>query len=149
MTARDILRFKGSSVFTTAPDVSVETAAADLDRRGIGALPVVDDGVLLGVFGEREVVRAVTERGRAALALPVCMLMRAAVECSPSTPLREAMALLTRSRARYLVVTDAGRIAGIVSIGDVVHYRLREMETEANVLRDMAVAAHAVAYLPA
>jgi CBS domain-containing protein len=75
--------------------------------------------------------------------------MRAAVECSPSTPLREAMALLTRSRARYLVVTDAGRIAGIVSIGDVVHHRLREMETEANVLRDMATAAHAGAYLPA
>jgi CBS domain-containing protein len=148
MTARDILRFKGSAVYTTAPDVSVETAAAELDRRGIGALPVVDEGVLLGVFGEREIVRAVTARGRAALALPVCALMRPAVECSPATALREAMALLTRSRARYLVVTDAGRIEGIVSIGDVVHHRLREMETEANVLRDVAAAAHAGAYLP-
>jgi CBS domain-containing protein len=149
MTARDILRFKGSAVYTTAPDVSVETAAADLDRRGIGALPVVDEGVLLGVFGEREVVRAVTARGRAALGLPVCALMRSAVECAPSTPLREAMARLTRTRARYLVVTDEGRIEGIVSIGDMVHYRLREMETEANVLRDVAAAAHASAYLPA
>ena len=147
MTARDILRFKGSTVHTTSPDVSVETAAADLDRRGIGALPVVDDGVLLGVFGERELVRAVTSRGRAALALPVLALMRPAVECSPATSLRDAMAMLTRTRARYLVVTESGRIAGIVSIGDVVHHRLREMETEANVLRDVATAAHATAYL--
>jgi len=149
MTARDILRFKGSTVFTTSPQVSVEAAAADLDRRGIGALPVVDEGVLMGVFGERELVRAVTSRGRAALALPVAALMRSAVECAPETSLRDAMALLTRSRARYLVVTESGNIAGIVSIGDVVHHRLREMETEANVLRDVALAAQAGAYLPA
>jgi CBS domain-containing protein len=144
MTARDILRQKGSAVHTTSPHVSVETAAAELDRRGIGALPVVDEGVLLGVFGERELVKAVTSRGRAALALPVCTLMRPAVECTPATTLRDAMAMLTRTRARYLVVTEAGRIAGIVSIGDVVNHRLREMETEANVLRDVATAASAV-----
>jgi CBS domain-containing protein len=144
MTARDILRHKGAAVYTTSPHVSVETVAAELDRRGIGALPVVDEGVLLGVFGERELVRAVTSRGRAALALPVCTLMRQAVECTPATSLRDAMAQLTRTRARYLVVTEAGRIAGIVSIGDVVNHRLREMETEANVLRDVATAASAV-----
>ena len=129
MTARDILRVKGSTVHTTAPDVSVETAAADLDRRGIGALPVVDDVVLIGVFGERELVRAVTSRGRAALALPVLALMRPAVECSPATSLRDAMAMLTRTRARYLVVTESGRIAGIVSIGDIAVKEGRDSRT--------------------
>ena len=143
MTAQHILRFKGAAVHTTAPGVSAEAAAAELDRRGIGALPVVEDGAVLGVFGERELVRAVTARGRAALALPVAVLMRPAACCTLATPLAEAMALMTRARARHLVVMDGPRLAGLVSLGDVVHHRLREMETEACVLRDVATAAYA------
>jgi CBS domain-containing protein len=147
MTAHDILRYKGTAVHTTAPEVSAEAAAAELERRGIGTLPVVEGGVVLGVFGERELVRAVTARGRAALALPVIALMRPGVCCTPATTLKEAMALLTRTRARHLLVLDGGRLAGLLSIGDVVSHRLREMETEACVLRDVATVAYAGAYV--
>ncbi|MDX1530035.1 MAG: CBS domain-containing protein [Rhodothermales bacterium] len=137
MTVDEILSTKGTHVVTTTPDTPAEAAARVLMEQRVGALPVVEGDEVIGVFAERDLVRAIAERGADALRLPVRQLMIAPMEtCRPDSPIQEVMRRMTASRLRHLLVVDAEGLCGIVSIGDVVKHRLREAETEAGVLRD-------------
>ena len=144
MNVEFILKGKGRAVVTVAPDASVEQAVALLSRRGIGALVVSDDDgtTVAGILSERDVVRALGEHGVGILTQPVSALMtRHVFTCAPHDSIADLMAEMTDKRIRHLPVVENGRLAGIVSIGDVVKNRLDEVETEANSLRQFITSA--------
>ncbi|HYE95381.1 MAG TPA: CBS domain-containing protein [Rubricoccaceae bacterium] len=145
MSVRQILRQKGTYVLTITPDITLGDAADLLTRRVVGALPVVEGARLVGMFSERTLAEAVAARGPAALALPVRAVMDEAPTCPPDTSLRALMARMTSRRLRHVLVVENGYLAGIVSVGDVVKHRLREVETETGVLRDALTFARAAA----
>ncbi len=144
MTVAAILKAKGRHVETTSPDTTLYTVGWQLKSKNIGALVVVGaDTSILGMISERDFVRAQIEHGAQVLALPVSRVMTTRVlTCTPDERVTGVMARMTRHRVRHLPVVDNGRLAGIVSIGDVVKYRLDELELEANILRETLMVHH-------
>ena|SRR5512138_2204938 len=145
MTVAAILKAKGSHVETTRPDTTLYTVAWELKSKNIGALVVVseDRTQILGIISERDYLHALIEHGAQLVALPVSKVMTTAVlTCTPDDRVTAVMARMTRHRVRHLPVVDAGRLAGIVSIGDVVKYRLDDLELEANILRETLMVSH-------
>ena len=145
MTVAAILKGKGTHVETTRPDATLYTVAWELKTKNIGALVVVgeDRTKILGIISERDYLRALIEHGPQLLALPVSKVMTTQVlTCTPDERVTAVMARMTRHRVRHLPVVDAGRLAGIVSIGDVVKYRLDDLELEANILRETLMVSH-------
>ena len=143
MSVQNILDRKGAEVFTVDPTATVRTVAQLMRARGIAALVVKGPDVITGLISEREIVHAISQHGERALAMAVSEVMTLnTVTVTPSDPLRRAMSLMTSHRLRHLTVIDKGKLVGIVSIGDVVKYRLEELETESNILRDAYIAAH-------
>jgi CBS domain-containing protein len=144
MTVAAILKVKGNYVATTTPETTVHSVAWELKVKNIGALVVSKDGaVILGIISERDLVRGLTEHGAHLQALPVSKVMAAPVlTCTPDERITAVMARMTRHRVRHLPVVDGGRLAGIISIGDVVKSRLDELELEANVLRETLIVSH-------
>jgi CBS domain-containing protein len=108
----------------------------------IGAMVVSEDGVtVLGIITERDIVHGLADRGDALLDLPVSVVMtRAPQICSADDDIQTVMSRMTRFRVRHLPVITGGRLAGIVSIGDIVKHRLDELELETHVLRDAFLA---------
>jgi CBS domain-containing protein len=145
MAVREILRQKGSFVLTVPAAATVAEAVSLLARRTVGALPVVEDGRLVGMFSERAFTEAVARHGAAALTLRVRAVMADAPTCAPDDSLHTLMARMTARRLRHLPVVHAGQLVGIVSVGDVVKHRLREVTTEAAVLREYTVMMRAAA----
>lgn len=143
MHVEGILRNKGSTVTTIAPDAGVGEAVAVLRRAGIGALVVSRDGVAVdGILSERDIVHGLAERGTALLELKVDQLMtRRVFTCSPRESVSDLMAMMTARRIRHIPVLRDGALAGIVSIGDVVKHRLDEIEYEASSLRSFIAGA--------
>jgi CBS domain-containing protein len=137
MNVEQILRNKGSWVATIRPDASVKDAVEQLERERIGALVVTWDGDQVdGVLSERDIVAALATDGAATLDRCVSTIMtRSVVTCDPGDTVGELMAEMTNRRIRHFPVVTNGRLAGIVSIGDLVKARLDEVETEANSLR--------------
>jgi CBS domain-containing protein len=134
---RVILERKGAEVATVAPDAEVAEAVHVMTARGIGAVVVSADGSeVAGVLSERDVVRSLDERREDCLTQPVSSLMTGSVHtCTPSTSTDELMALMTEERIRHVpVVDDAGHLAGLVSIGDVVKWRIDELGAEREAL---------------
>lgn len=133
-------------VITVGPDATIAAASRLLMRHGIGALPVVDaDHTVLGLLAERDVVKALDERGDGALDLPVSRAMRRPPpSCEAHDQARDVMARITRERLRHMVVRDGGRLAGLISVGDLLKHRLDELELEAGVLRDVVAAQRAM-----
>ena len=146
MQVREILAAKGQRVVTIRPDATIATAVHRLALERVGALVVSEDGVTIaGIISERDIVRGLAEEGAAIMGLDrkVADLMTTTVTtCGPEDKVKNLMAEMTRRRIRHLPVVDDGRLAGIVSIGDVVKSRLEEMELETLVLRDAYIAAH-------
>ncbi len=107
-------------------------------RNGIGSLIDTEDGnTVEGLISERDIVRGLETHGPELLDLRVSEVMtRPVVTCGPDDTVHAAMNKMTRCRVRHLPVVDAGRLYGIISIGDVVKHRLDELEMETNVLRD-------------
>lgn len=138
MKVQDILGAKGSRVATTRPDATIAGVIRRLKVENIGALVVSDDErTLLGVISERDIIRGLADRGPLLLDLAVDQVMaREGPTCRPGDLLTEVMAKMTRSRSRHVPVLVDGRIAGLVSIGDVVKHRLGELEQETQWLRD-------------
>src|SRR5919198_1573722 len=136
MKVASILKVKTARVVTTPPTTTVATAARVLRDEHIGALVVSDDGAtVLGIVTERDIVHGLADRGSSLLDLPVSLLMtRAPVTCAPDDDIQTVMSRMTRLRVRHLPVVVAGKLDGIVSIGDVVKHRLDELELEAGVL---------------
>jgi CBS domain-containing protein len=142
MKVENILREKGDNVVTTRPTASVKSAADRLSLENIAALVVTEGEKVLGIISEREIVRAYSRDGEQLESRSVKDVMAEIVACGPDEDLRNVMATMTRLRARHLVVMRDGRLAGIVSIGDVVKHRLSDLELQTNVLRDAYLAAH-------
>lgn len=138
MTIAAILRDKGGEVVTVLPSATVRETVALLAARRIGAVPVVGaDGAVTGVFSERDVIHALAAEGAAALDGTVAVAMTApAVTVTPDHPAIAALSLMTRRRIRHLPVIDDGRLAGLVSIGDLVKYRTDRIEADAAAMRD-------------
>ncbi len=138
MKVQAMLDAKGSKVVTTRPYATVATVIGMLKLEGIGALVVTgEDGELIGIISERDIVRGLVIHGDELLKLPASKLMTQSVKtCSPGNNIKDVMAEMTRSRIRHLPVLDGGRLCGIISIGDVVKNRLDELEMETSVLRD-------------
>jgi CBS domain-containing protein len=110
----------------------------------IGGLPVVTPlGAVVGFVAERDVVRAVHEHQTAVHQLPIDQVMRPTPACEADESLEDAMRRMTIQRQRHLVVQDDGRLIGVISVGDVVKYRLEQLETETAVLRDHVAAQRA------
>jgi CBS domain-containing protein len=123
-------------VISIPVSVSAQAAMALLAERRIGALPVMNGDTVAGVFSERDVLYAVARDGAAALDRPVAELMTApAVTVAPGESVLAALALMTQRRIRHLPVLDGDRLAGFVSIGDLVKYRIDWIEAEAAAMR--------------
>jgi CBS domain-containing protein len=143
MNVEAILKGKGRAVATIAPNASIGEAVDLLRAKGIGALVVSSDGAnVAGILSERDIVHALAARGAGLLELPVSALMtRHVFTCKPGDSIAELMAEMTERRIRHLPVVENGRLAGIVSIGDVVKNRLDEIEAEASSLRQFITSA--------
>lgn len=129
-----ILERKGHEVATTSADTTVAQVADEMVERSIGALVVVDaSGTVEGVISERDVVRGISRHGAEVLTRSVGEIMtREVTTCDPTTGTTELAETMTEGRMRHLPVIDDGRLAGIISIGDVVKSRIDElaMQTE-------------------
>ncbi|MGD9988884.1 CBS domain-containing protein [Pseudonocardia sp.] len=143
MNIADVLDAKGRTVHSVVPWATVAEAVERLEKHRIGALLVSDgDGRITGIVSERDVIRELARRGTRLLAANVEDIMTRNVSTVTSTEsLTHAMALMTRGRYRHLPVVDSGRLVGMVSIGDLVQHRVREMELQTGVLRDAYIAA--------
>ncbi len=138
MRVKDILAKKGADVATVDPDATIAEAVALLRRHRIGALVVSVDGLGIdGILSERDVVGALATMGADLLTAAVRQIMTAQVlTCEPGDELRTLAITMTDRRFRHMPVAVNGRLAGIVSIGDVVKYRVDELQTEHDQLVD-------------
>jgi CBS domain-containing protein len=137
MTIRAILHTKGSDILSIASSATVADAIALLAEKRIGALPVVDGGAVCGIFSERDVLYGLAREGAAMLARTVGEVMISpAITVSPDDEVMSALSLMTRRRIRHLPVIEGGAVAGFVSIGDLVKYRIDRIEADAAAMRD-------------
>ena len=131
MRIADVLRSKGSAVATVTPQTTVGELLAGLAEHNIGAMVVLGPDGLVGIVSERDVVRKLHERGATLLTRPVSEIMTTVVAtCTPRDSVNGLAAVMTQNRVRHIPVLDDGRLAGIVSIGDVVKTRMEELESE-------------------
>ncbi len=137
MTIASILPGK-PQVVTVAPHTRVSDVVALLAERRIGAVPVVEAGQVLGVFSERDVIAGLAHEGAATLARAVGEVMTSpavTVALGDSAIAALALALMTRRRIRHLPVVDGEALVGLVSIGDLVKYRIERIEADADSMR--------------
>lgn len=131
MRISDVLRSKGATVATITPETSVAGLLTELSVHNIGAMVVVSPDGLLGIVSERDVVRKLHDMGADLLRRPVSEIMSTLVAtCTPDDTVDSLSALMTNNRVRHVPVVVDGRLAGIVSIGDVVKTRMEELERE-------------------
>jgi CBS domain-containing protein len=138
MTVKAILSTKGSDVTSTDPIATLESGIRILAERGIGALVVLDaDHQVIGILSERDIVRALAERGAAALTEPLARVMTRKIStCTPSESVNSIMEQMTAGKFRHVPVVEQERLVGIVSIGDVVKHTLMGMKLESEALHD-------------
>ena len=136
MLVAEILKDKGETVYSIRPDVPLAEACGELDRLKVGALMVCDNDRVVGVLSERDVVRGIAGGGAAALKRPVSDFMTAdVVFAAPAETVAILMGRMTDRRIRHLPVLREGRLAGVISIGDVVKCQIAEATQEAESLR--------------
>jgi CBS domain-containing protein len=138
MTVKAILSRKGSDVVTTDPNATLAEVVRTLSARRIGAVVVTGaDRRIVGILSERDVVRVLGEKGASALDQPITDVMtRKVTTCSMGDTIIELMERMTEGKFRHVPVVDQGRLVGIVSIGDVVKWRVHEMEDESAALHE-------------
>lgn len=137
MLVKQILQQKGRDVVTVPSTTTLSEATRMLAGRRIGAVVVRDDeGPVAGILSERDIIKALADHSVNALGQSVasCMTQRV-VTCRENDTIEDLMELMTRRRFRHVPVVEDGRLAGIVSIGDVVKSRIAETELEAESLR--------------
>lgn len=140
MLVSDILRAKGEAVMTVRSDDTALCLAKRLRSERVGAMVVSDDGRSLdGIISERDVAYGLAVHGSELYSVNVADLMtKAVVTCSPRDTIADVTRVMTQRRIRHLPVKDGDRLAGVISIGDVLKHRLTEIELETEVLRDYA-----------
>ncbi len=138
MFVRDILKLKGGDVVKTGPQEPVVALARALTERRIGAVVVCDESDrMVGIISERDLMRGVAEHDGKVSDLAVAALMtRDVITCAPDDTLPKIMSVMTAKRVRHLPVLDDGRLAGLISIGDVMKYRLEETLLDDEAMRD-------------
>jgi CBS domain-containing protein len=138
MHVNNILSAKGGHVVSIGPTATLETAVRTLAEHKIGALLVLGpDRRIVGILSERDIVRVLAEEGAGALTKPLSQVMtRKVFTCSPSETIGVIMERMTAGKFRHVPVIEQDQVVGVVSIGDVVKYRLQEMEHESAALRD-------------
>ena len=143
MTVSIILAAKGRDVVTVEPNATLKSAVALLAGKRIGAVLILGvDNRVAGILSERDIVRALAEQGRKALDEPVSAAMTRKVStCHERETISSIMERMTRGKFRHVPVVDQGRLAGIVSIGDVVKHRLSEVEHDSAAMRDYILTA--------
>jgi CBS domain-containing protein len=143
MTVAQILKRKGRAVITVQPSQTLSEIAAILAKHRIGAVVVVDKtGQIAGIVSERDVVRGLAAEGAAALSRPASDIMTEKVRtCAPRDTEAELMGLMTELRVRHLPVIEDGKLAGMISIGDVVKLRIETIELEAEELKSYIASA--------
>ena len=118
-----LIEKKGARVWSLGPTATIYDALAMMAEKGVGALPIVDEGKLLGILSERDYARKVLLQGRSSRDTAVTEIMSSpVVSVSPSQTVEECMHIVTDKRIRHLPVMENGRIVGIVSIGDLVNW---------------------------
>jgi CBS domain-containing protein len=141
MLVSQILKQKGDTVFTATPTETIEGVAGLLHARGVGALVVLDGGRVAGIVSERDLVRALAERGPEALKAQVASCMtKDVLFAEPDETVNSLLGRMTDRRIRHLPVCHKDRLVGIVSIGDLVKHKLSEMEAEAEGLKSYIAA---------
>lgn len=137
MFVSQILKRKGDLVFTTTPAATISAVAAELHSRGVGALVALDaGGQVAGIVSERDIVRALAERGSAALDAPVSSCMTHDVLfAAPGETIDSLLGRMTDRRVRHLPVCHNERLVGLVSIGDLVKWKIEEVQAEADGLK--------------
>lgn len=130
-TVKTILDAKGNQVFSVKPDTDVYTALQLMAEKGIGAVLVRDDeGAVLGIMSERDYARKVVLKGKTSVNTPVKEIMTEhVIFVDPSQPIEECMAIMAGKHIRHLPVLDGGKLAGIISIGDVVKTLISEQKS--------------------
>jgi CBS domain-containing protein len=138
MMVKTILSAKGGDVISIEPTANLETAVRTLAEHRIGALLVLGtDRRVIGILSERDIVRVLAEQGASVLSQPLSQVMtRKVVTCNSSDTIGVIMERMTAGKFRHLPVVEQEQVIGIISIGDVVKYRLQEMEHESAALRD-------------
>jgi CBS domain-containing protein len=136
MSIAAVLRTKGSAVETITAEARLMDAVQRLGEKKIGALPVVEDGRIVGIVSERDVIYCLKDHGADALDWPVSRAMSSpAITVASDCDVLAALALITQRRIRHLPVVEAGEIRGLVSIGDLVKHRMERIEAEAEAMR--------------
>jgi CBS domain-containing protein len=140
MLIRDVLHLKGGDVVKVRAADTVALAVRKLAEHRIGAVVVENQWMkLVGIFSERDFVNAIAREGAAVLGFDVQQLMSSPIiSCHSSDRIDAALLAMTLAKVRHLPVIDDGELRGIISIGDLVKYRLDEKELEANVLLDLS-----------
>lgn len=138
-----VLTKKGREVAHVSPSANLAAVAQRLRLERIGAVVVMHQGEISGMVSERDIVHAfAAHRGEAAEIKVGEIMTRDVVTCRPDDSLIRVLGLMTRHRVRHLPVLEAGKLAGLISIGDAVKHRLDELELEAAVLRDAYIVSH-------
>jgi len=136
VTVAAILAEKGATVHSVDHQAAVGDAVAEMNRRRVGSILVMRGEEVVGIFTERDVLTRVVEGGRVASETAVREVMTEDLQrISPQTSVEEAMSVITRNRARHLPVFDGDRLAGLVSIGDILRWLLKLNENEATNLK--------------
>lgn len=138
MNVATILKFKGRDVLTAPPDTTLFDITKLLGTHGIGCIVITGiDGKVIGIVSERDIVREISRAGSKVLKEPVASCMtKAVVTCRECDTIDRLMAEMTAHRFRHMPVVERGRLAGLVSIGDVVRLRIAEAEMEAAAMRE-------------
>lgn len=138
MNVASILKAKGRAVTTVRPNATLLDVAKKLGPKKIGAVVVVgDNGHVAGIISERDIIRAISEHGAAALSMAVSDVMtRNVVACGETSELDELMEMMTKGRFRHLPVIEDDALVGIISIGDVVRHHVAEVEMEVSAMRN-------------
>ncbi len=133
MSVSHILKSKGRAVITALSRDSLGSIAQTLAAKRIGAIVILNEsGKIEGIVSERDVVRCLAAEGAKALDVPVSKIMTKGVKtCSDDDSETELMAMMTENRIRHLPVVDKGKLTGMISIGDVVKFRIEAIEREA------------------
>jgi CBS domain-containing protein len=136
MTVRAILDSKGHHILSVEPEAKLSAAVKILGERKIGAVLVMSKGRIEGILSERDIVRVLSERGGNVLDEAVGEVMtRKVVSCRQSDTVAAIMETMTTGKFRHLPVVDGDRVVGLISIGDIVKWRVQEYENEQEALR--------------
>ena len=137
MSIASLIEHREQTIIACHPDQTVSEAAKLLAEKRIGALPVIEDGKVVGIFSERDLLYCIAKVGADALGKPVRDVMTSpAITISPEEKALDTLALMTRRRVRHLPVVHDGELVAFVSIGDIVKYRIDKIEAEASQLRE-------------